>query len=129
MLPFFQFYPLLNPITPPPRAHLKKASFLPILETFYTKHLTNLCQSVEYSVKGDVIMDHMKPALAGKKIASIGILIGLVIFFGSLFASGYNENYYISVFGIGVIIASMVFFGFGMFLSLADEISSKRERI
>lgn len=74
-------------------------------------------------------VNQMKPLLAAKKIATYGIILGVIIFFISLFVSDFNPNYYMSVFGIGVVIASMVFFGFGMFLSLADEVADKQQKI
>ncbi|MDP4171539.1 MAG: hypothetical protein Q8906_13085, partial [Bacillota bacterium] len=73
--------------------------------------------------------EQIKTLELSKQIATYGILLGVIVFFTSLFVSDFNPNYTMSVSGIGIVIASMVFFGFGMFLCLADEISTKHERI
>lgn len=62
--------------------------------------------------------------LTFKKATIYGISFGMILFLFSLFASGYNQGYFLSILGIGIMIACMVVFGFGMFLSLIEEYTS-----
>lgn len=64
---------------------------------------------------------HLNTLLTFKRAATFGIGFGITLFLFSLFASGYNKGYFLSILGIGIIVACMVNFGFGMFLSLIDE--------
>jgi TRAP-type C4-dicarboxylate transport system permease small subunit len=63
--------------------------------------------------------------LTFKKATIYGISFGMILFLFSLFASGYNQGYFLSILGIGIMIACMVVFGFGMFLSLIEEYTAK----
>ncbi|AGK52621.1 hypothetical protein [Bacillus sp. 1NLA3E] len=64
-----------------------------------------------------------------KRAATCGIILGFVLFITGIFANAFNGgSYAISAAGIGVTIASMVLFGFGMCLSLMEELNEKNPR-
>lgn len=56
-----------------------------------------------------------------KKATAFGIALGFVILLFSIFESDFNINFVLSFLGIGIMIASMTTFGFGMCLHLMDE--------
>lgn len=63
----------------------------------------------------------LKTLLNFKKASTFGISLGIMIFLFGLFVNVYNRGYFLSTLGIGIIIASMTVFGFGMFLSLMED--------
>lgn len=60
-----------------------------------------------------------------KKTTYLGICIGFAIFLFSIFESGLNSNFFLSFIGLGIMVASMFTFGFGMCMNLMDETADK----
>lgn len=62
----------------------------------------------------------------GEIIATVGLIIGFILLILSFIANAYNRDYILTMLSGGIMIASMVFFGFSLVLSLMVE-SSKNE--
>ncbi|MBM7569737.1 hypothetical protein [Aquibacillus albus] len=62
-----------------------------------------------------------------KRITSIGILTGLLLFLSSFFANGINPNLLLSA-GIGTFAASIMIFGCSLFMSLMQSLTEKTNR-
>jgi len=60
-----------------------------------------------------------------KKASLYGIAFGIALFIAGIFVTVFTKPYLISAAGIGVMIASMVVFGFGMCLGLMEEYNEK----
>lgn len=60
-----------------------------------------------------------------KNATACGIAVGFAIFLISIFENDFNNDYILSFLGIGIMIASMTTFGFGMCLHLMDETAEK----
>lgn len=60
-----------------------------------------------------------------KRTTIMGICIGFATFLFSIFENDINNNYVLSFFGLGIMMASMITFGFGMCLHLMDETAEK----
>jgi hypothetical protein len=60
-----------------------------------------------------------------KKSTLLGICIGFAILLFSIFKSDYNPNFILSFIGLGIMIASMFTFGFGMCMNLMNETADK----
>jgi energy-coupling factor transporter transmembrane protein EcfT len=60
-----------------------------------------------------------------KKTTFFGICIGFAICLFSFFESDFNADFILSFIGMGIMIASMVTFGFGMCMNLMDETTDK----
>ncbi|MBD8070584.1 MFS transporter [Bacillus sp. PS06] len=60
-----------------------------------------------------------------RKISTVGISVGLISMLIGLVVSGFNPAAFVPLLGGGIIYASMVFFGFGLFLCLIEEIADK----
>ncbi|MGJ7919482.1 hypothetical protein [Neobacillus sp. LXY-4] len=73
-----------------------------------------------------MINEHVKTLENFKKAATFGIILGMALFFTGIFVTVFTgEPYLLSAAGIGVMIASMVLFGFGMCLSIMEEYNEK----
>lgn len=59
-----------------------------------------------------------------KNATACGISLGFSLLLFSFFESDFNHGFILSFLGIGIIIASMTTFGFGMCLYLMDEITA-----
>lgn len=66
----------------------------------------------------------LKNLLFFKKLTSIGIFFGFLVFLSSFFVSGTSAPYQLSI-GISIIVSSMLLFGFGLFLPLMEEASGE----
>ncbi len=72
---------------------------------------------------------HLKTLENFKRAATCGILLGFVLFITGIFVTAFTKGTYaLSAAGIGVTIASMVLFGFGMCLSLMEELNENNPR-
>jgi hypothetical protein len=60
-----------------------------------------------------------------KKTTYIGMCVGVAVFLFSIFESDFNNNFILSFIGLGIIVASMFTFGFGMCMNLMDETADK----
>jgi hypothetical protein len=82
---------------------------------------------IEYSVKELVMVrnEYINTLVNFRNAATCGIIFGIFLFIIGLFVNAFNEPYLLSAAGIGVMIASMVLFGFGMCLSLMEEYNEK----
>ncbi|MFC4324186.1 hypothetical protein [Litchfieldia salsa] len=60
-----------------------------------------------------------------RRISTIGISIGLISMMISFIVSGFNATSFVTLLGGGIIYASMVFFGFGLFLCLIEEYADR----
>lgn len=69
----------------------------------------------------------IKPLLLIKTLTTIGITAGFLTFITSFFANGVTKGYLASI-GISVMVSMMLVFGFGMFLSLIEEVSEYQEK-
>jgi hypothetical protein len=80
-----------------------------------------------FSIKGVVIMNKKEnyDLYIFKKTTFLGICIGFIILLFSIFESDFNVNFILSFIGIGIMIASMTTFGFGMCMNLMDETADK----
>ncbi len=59
-----------------------------------------------------------------RRVATLGISLGVILMFVGFFVSGFTTfTTFVSLLGGGVILASMVFFGFGLFLCLIEELA------
>ncbi|AST00501.1 MULTISPECIES: hypothetical protein [Geobacillus] len=56
-----------------------------------------------------------------KWMASVGLIVGFVLFLLSFIASAYNKDYFLTIVSLGIIGASMFMFGFGLFMGLLTE--------
>jgi hypothetical protein len=60
-----------------------------------------------------------------KKTTYLGIFTGIAIFLFSILESDFNHNFMLSFIGLGIMVASMFTFGFGMCMNLMDETTDK----
>jgi hypothetical protein len=60
-----------------------------------------------------------------KKTTYLGICTGFAIFLFSIFESALNADFVLSFIGLGIMVASMFTFGFGMCMNLMDEAADK----
>jgi TRAP-type C4-dicarboxylate transport system permease small subunit len=72
-----------------------------------------------------MIGENAKKMKTVRKISTVGISIGLISMLVSLIVSGFNATSFVTLLGGGIIYASMVFFGFGLFLCLIEEYADK----
>ncbi|WP_412729501.1 MFS transporter [Geobacillus stearothermophilus] len=56
-----------------------------------------------------------------KWMASVGLVVGTALFLLSFIASAYNKDFFLTIVSLGIIGASMVMFGFGLFMGLLTE--------
>ncbi|QNU27401.1 MFS transporter [Geobacillus sp. 46C-IIa] len=56
-----------------------------------------------------------------KWMASVGLIVGTALFLLSFIASAYNRDFFLTIVSLGIIGASMVMFGFGLFMGLLME--------
>ncbi|EPR29255.1 Transporter, MFS superfamily protein [Geobacillus sp. WSUCF1] len=56
-----------------------------------------------------------------KWMASVGLIVGVVLFLLSFIASAYNKDYFLTIISLSIIGASMFMFGFGLFMGLLTE--------
>ncbi|AMX84507.1 MFS transporter [Geobacillus subterraneus] len=56
-----------------------------------------------------------------KWMASVGLIVGTALFLLSFIASAYNKDFFLTIVSLGIIGASMVMFGFGLFMGLLME--------
>lgn len=63
-----------------------------------------------------------------KTMTGFGLLVGLGVFVYSFFESGIRHDYILSV-GLSIMASSMLLFGFGLFLNLMEEVTSKRHLV
>lgn len=61
-----------------------------------------------------------------KYLSGAGCLIGGALFILSLFASGYNGNYMMSITGATIFVSSMWVFGSALFCVLFEDFGSKK---
>ncbi|MCI2253989.1 hypothetical protein L2D08_06390 [Domibacillus sp. PGB-M46] len=64
-----------------------------------------------------------------KYFSGAGCVIGGLIFLVSLFASGYNEGYMMSIIGATILVSSMWIFGIWLVFILIEKVSSRYEKI
>ncbi|MFZ3589666.1 hypothetical protein ACOI1C_10365 [Bacillus sp. DJP31] len=64
----------------------------------------------------------------GRRMTSIGLVVGFMIFLSSFFVSGIKQDYILSI-GLSIMVTSMLLFGFGLFLMLMQEVSDSRQRV
>lgn len=72
--------------------------------------------------------DYLKTLANFKRAAIFGIILGFSLFIAGIFVNASIGTYALSAAGIGVTIASMVVFGFGMCLSLMEELNQNNPR-
>jgi energy-coupling factor transporter transmembrane protein EcfT len=60
-----------------------------------------------------------------KKTTFLGACIGFAILLFSFIESDYNGNFLLSFIGLGIIVASIFTFAFGMCMNLMDEAADK----
>ncbi|WP_033018686.1 hypothetical protein [Geobacillus icigianus] len=56
-----------------------------------------------------------------KWMASVGLTVGTALFLLSFIANAYNKDFFLTIVSLGIIGASMVMFGFGLFIGLLME--------
>ncbi|ARA99713.1 MULTISPECIES: hypothetical protein [Geobacillus] len=56
-----------------------------------------------------------------KWMASVGLIVGIALFLLSFIANAYNKDFFLTIVSLGIIGASMVMFGFGLFMGLLIE--------
>lgn len=71
---------------------------------------------------------YLKTLANFNKVASFGIMLGCILFIAGVIVNVFKETYVVSAIGIGIMIASMVIFGFGMCLSLMEELNERNPR-
>ncbi|MDX8362004.1 MULTISPECIES: hypothetical protein [Bacillaceae] len=59
-----------------------------------------------------------------KKITSVGLILGCIVFLFSFFVSGIKGDYVLSI-GLSIMISSMILFGFGLSLNLMEAVSDR----
>lgn len=70
----------------------------------------------------------IKSLLFMKTMTGFGLLVGLAVFVYSFFESGIKQDYILSI-GLSIMASSMLLFGFGLFLNLMEEVTSKRHLV
>ncbi|KAA0546226.1 hypothetical protein FZW96_16060 [Bacillus sp. BGMRC 2118] len=61
----------------------------------------------------------------GRKMTSLGLFVGLLVFLASFFVNGMSQDYVFSI-GLSIMMASMMLFGFGLFFMLMQGVSDSR---
>ncbi|KOR94264.1 MULTISPECIES: hypothetical protein [Geobacillus] len=56
-----------------------------------------------------------------KWMASVGLIVGVVLFLLIFIASAYNKDYFLTIISLGIIGTSMFMFVFGLFMGLLTE--------
>ncbi|OES45665.1 hypothetical protein [Domibacillus iocasae] len=64
-----------------------------------------------------------------KYFSGAGCIIGASIFIISLFASGLNEGFMMSIVGATILVSSMWVFGIGLMFVLIENLSARRQNI
>lgn len=72
--------------------------------------------------------DQLQLLTSIKKLTSIGFIAGITLFISNFFVSGISQDYFLFI-GIGVMVSSMVLFGFGMFIALMQEVNDRGPRV
>lgn len=67
----------------------------------------------------------MNNLLLFKKVTAYGSGLGFVIFLFGIIVSDFNYSNFLSLFGIGIMTASLVTLGLGVFLYLLEEVAQK----
>ena len=65
----------------------------------------------------------LKTLLFVKKMTSVGLILGLIVFISSFFVSGIKHEYLLSI-GISIMVSSMLIFGFGLFINLMEDVTN-----
>ncbi|WP_078543765.1 hypothetical protein [Litchfieldia alkalitelluris] len=60
-----------------------------------------------------------------RTVSTIGISFGAFLVIVGLVVSGFSASSFMALLGGGIILASMVFFGFGLFLGIIEEIADR----
>jgi hypothetical protein len=69
----------------------------------------------------------LKTLTFGRRMTSLGLFIGFIVFFTSFFVSGVKQDYIFSI-GLSIMVSSMLLFGFGLFLMLMQGVSDSRQK-
>jgi hypothetical protein len=70
----------------------------------------------------------MKTLTFGRRMTSLGLFVGFIVFLTSFFASGVKQDYIFSI-GLSIMVSSMLLFGFGLFLMLMQGVSDARQKV
>lgn len=63
----------------------------------------------------------------GRRMTSLGLFVGFIVFLSSFFVSGINQDYVFSI-GLSIMMASMMLFGFGLFFMLMQGVSDSKAK-
>jgi hypothetical protein len=70
----------------------------------------------------------LKTLTFGRRMTSLGLFVGFIVFLTSFFVSGIKQDYIFSI-GLSIMVSSMLLFGFGLFLMLMQGVSDARQKV